>query len=68
MPNLDGVQATRQIRQLPNGSDVPILATTANVNSQERGQYLEAGMTGFIAKPFVTAELLDAVCRLVNPP
>ena len=68
MPNLNGVQATRQIRQLPNGLHVPILATPANANSQERGQYFEAGMTGFIAKPFVTAELLDAVYRWVNPP
>ena len=61
MPNLDGVQATRQIRRLPMGRDVPILATTSNPSGLERTSYLEAGMTGFIAKPFKAPELTDAV-------
>lgn len=67
MPNLDGVQATRQIRQLPNGSDVPILATNGSPSASQRVHYLDAGMTGFIAKPFVASELLEAVFRWINP-
>lgn len=67
MPNLDGVQATRQIRQLSNGLDVAILATTADPPAQMRAHYLVAGMSGFISKPFVGAELLEAVSRWVNP-
>ena len=68
MPRLDGVQATRLIRQLPYGVDVPILATTGNPSEQQCANYLEAGMNGFIAKPFIASELLDAVLTWINPP
>ena len=68
MPNLDGVQATRQIRQLPNGIGKPILATTANPTALQCEHYLEAGVTGFIVKPFAAADLLEAVYRWIEPP
>ena len=67
MPGLDGVQATRQIRQLSNGFDVPILATSASPTAQERALYLDAGMTGFVCKPFVATELLEAVRWWIAP-
>jgi two-component system sensor histidine kinase/response regulator len=67
MPNLDGVQATRQIRQLPNGFDVPILASTGSPSAQQRAHCLDAGMTDFIGKPFVESELLEAVLMWINP-
>jgi signal transduction histidine kinase/CheY-like chemotaxis protein len=52
MPELDGIQATIQIRALPTPKcDVPIIALTANAMSGAREQYLDAGMTDYISKP-----------------
>jgi signal transduction histidine kinase/ActR/RegA family two-component response regulator len=59
MPRMDGLEATRQIRQLPEGTQVPILAMTANAFAEDKIRCLEAGMNDFIPKP-VSAEDLSA--------
>jgi two-component system, sensor histidine kinase and response regulator len=57
MPVLDGLDATRQIRQLPGGEATPILAMTANAFAEDKELCLGAGMNDFISKP-VTPEVL----------
>jgi CheY-like chemotaxis protein len=52
MPVMDGVEATRRIRNLPEGRDVPIIALTANALEADRQRCVSAGMTGFVAKPY----------------
>jgi CheY-like chemotaxis protein len=52
MPNLNGVKATQQIRELPAHRETPILAMTANAFVEDRVRCLDAGMNDFIAKPF----------------
>jgi CheY-like chemotaxis protein len=66
MPVLDGVDATRQIRALPQGTSVPIVAMTANVFASEQAEYRHAGMIDFLPKP-VRPEALFALLAKYLP-
>jgi len=52
MPHLDGVNATRILREDPRHRSMPILAMTANAFAEDRKLCLDAGMNDFVAKPF----------------
>jgi CheY-like chemotaxis protein len=54
MPEMDGMEATRQIRQLRDGvkASVPIIALTANALKGDSEKYIAAGMNDFLPKPF----------------
>ncbi|MFT5145099.1 MAG: CheY-like chemotaxis protein [Rhodothermales bacterium] len=51
MPELDGIQAARQIRSSPNGSGPTIFAVTANVMPEIRAACMDAGMDDYVTKP-----------------
>jgi CheY-like chemotaxis protein len=62
MPEMDGFEATRQIRQLERErqlSPVPVIALTAHIFDEHRQQGMEAGMDDFLGKP-LDGELLYA--------
>ena len=63
MPNLDGYEATRQIRALPDAekASIPIFAMTANAFEEDRQNALAAGMNGHIAKPLDVPHLLSVL-------
>jgi PAS domain S-box-containing protein len=66
MPQLDGMEAARAIRDLYAASPVaapPIVALTANAFAEDRQRYLEAGMDDYLAKPFDRAGLEAVLCR-----
>jgi CheY-like chemotaxis protein len=65
MPNLDGPEATRRIRQLPGpASRVPVIALTAGLFDDEQERCFAAGMNELVAKPFTRASLVEALKRV----
>ena len=67
MPEMDGYEATRRIRKLPNRirANTPIVAYTANANSENRDRAVAVGMDGFLVKPVNTASLLSCLAKLL---
>jgi CheY-like chemotaxis protein/HPt (histidine-containing phosphotransfer) domain-containing protein len=65
MPVMDGYEATAAIRRLPpgQGATVPIVALTANAMQGDEQRCLDAGMNGFLAKPYTLAMLHEALAR-----
>jgi signal transduction histidine kinase/CheY-like chemotaxis protein len=63
MPVMNGLQATRAIRQMPEGNAIPILAMTANAFDEERQICLDAGMNDHISKPVKPDILFAALLR-----
>ncbi|MDV7339704.1 response regulator [Terasakiella sp. A23] len=64
MPEMDGIEATRQIRALSSTKRaIPIIAVTANVLDSVRDEAMEAGMNEFLSKPVSCQILLDAIQR-----
>lgn len=65
MPVMDGYEATRRIRTAIGGNDrepkLPIIALTANASIATETKWQEAGMDGYLAKPFTIAQLQQAL-------
>ena len=66
MPEMDGLEACRQIRQLPAGRHLPILAMTAADLPQDHEAARAAGMDDFILKPFAPDSFVATLCRWVG--
>jgi signal transduction histidine kinase/DNA-binding response OmpR family regulator len=64
MPVLDGVQATKRIRELPPPKNtIPIIALTAHAMAGAREEYLAAGMDDYLSKPLEPEALFAALAR-----
>ena len=66
MPNVNGLEATQQIRQLPGYRDIPIIAMTANAFAEDKARCVEAGMNDFLIKPFNPDELFAVLLRALS--
>ncbi len=70
MPEMDGLTATRVIRERERESGkpaLPIIAVTANAFEEDRRRCLEAGMDGYLCKPYSEAQLTDALRTWAKP-
>ena len=66
MPNMDGYQATKLIRNLSDGRrTIPIIAMTANAFDEDRRNALESGMNGFLSKPIVIGDLMQELHKIL---
>jgi signal transduction histidine kinase/CheY-like chemotaxis protein len=68
MPGLDGLSATRLIRQRFDAAAVPIVAMTAHAMDDERQRCIDAGMNDHVAKPIVPATLYATILRACRRP
>ncbi|MFO7802572.1 MAG: response regulator [Desulfovermiculus sp.] len=69
MPEMDGVEATKTIRNSTSGPwnpNIPILALTAYAMAGDREQFIDAGMTDYISKPVDFTELKQKINRLMQ--
>ncbi|MDO8789165.1 MAG: PAS domain S-box protein [Sulfuritalea sp.] len=63
MPNINGLEATRQIREMPGYRQTPIIAMTANAFAEDKARCFEAGMNDFLIKPFDPETLYAILLR-----
>ncbi|MGQ9365775.1 response regulator [Azospirillum sp. ST 5-10] len=61
MPVMDGYEATRRIRRMPDLAGLPVIALTAGALASERQRAQDAGMDGFVTKPFDVATMIRTV-------
>ncbi|MFH1297999.1 MAG: ATP-binding protein [Bacteroidota bacterium] len=63
MPEMDGIEMTRQIRHDPSPelSKIPVIILTANIVQDEIGKFQQAGVTDFIMKPFLMPDLYRVI-------
>ncbi|MDO4483858.1 MAG: response regulator [Clostridia bacterium] len=68
MPNLNGYDATKKIRSLPDEgfSRIPILAMTANAFDEDKKKAIAMGMNGHLAKPIDVKQMMEKMAGLIG--
>ena len=67
MPEMDGIEATRRIRQEARWQQLPVIAMTAAVMAEDRAACSNAGMNDHVAKPILPQELVATLLKWIKP-
>jgi CheY-like chemotaxis protein len=67
MPDMDGYQATREIRKVERLKDLPIIAMTAHAMTGDREKCLDAGMNDYVSKPIDPEKLFSTLIKWIKP-
>ena len=68
LPGIDGLEALRQLRAEPTTRDIPIMALTASVMSEDQQRIVGAGFDGYQSKPINVTDFVAAVTQLLARP
>lgn len=68
LPGMDGLSATRLLKEDPDLKGIPILAMTGYAMEDEKRKALGVGFAGYIVKPFHVSELLETIAHAFNAP
>ncbi len=63
LPDLDGIEAIRQLKQNPETEKIPIVAITAMARTEDRDRILNAGCDDYVKKPYIIDELEVTIRR-----
>ena len=66
MPEMDGIELTKQIRALPNHKGTPILLLTTESAADKKAEGKSAGATGWLVKPFKPEQLVATVNKVIS--
>jgi two-component system chemotaxis response regulator CheY len=66
MPNMDGIELVRQLRQLPKYKFTPMLLLTTESGADKKAQGKAAGATGWLVKPFNPEQLLATIAKVLG--
>lgn len=66
MPNMDGIELIRQLRQLPKYKFTPMLLLTTESGSDKKAEGKAAGATGWLVKPFNPDQLLATIAKVLG--
>ncbi|TVR84352.1 MAG: response regulator, partial [Chitinophagaceae bacterium] len=66
MPEMNGYEATKKIKEHKEWKHIPIIAVTARVTEEDKKQCFEAGVSDFVSKPVDSDTLLKAISRWIS--
>ena len=66
MPNLNGLELTRRVREVPHWAGIPVVMITSRTSDKHRGEAARAGVDVYLTKPYQDADLLLQVRSLCS--
>ncbi len=65
MPEMDGLEAARRIRENPQTGTIPIIAVTALSSRKDKAKCLDSGCDDYLSKPFTASQLSSSISKLL---
>lgn len=66
LPDIDGMDATRRLKESADTAHIPVIAVTANSMPGDRERYVDSGCDAYVAKPITRNELLNTIAHFIS--